>query len=238
VAVLAALALPTYVTVSLLLAGWRIPYEAGAVAFTEAPESLSAVMRQRRRWSYGTVEVVAKHAGAMLDPTRGRIGLLGLPWMLLSQVLLPVGGPLADAFLVYLLVVGNLGMAAAMLGLALALDMVMVCGVVLAEREDARLLLWAPFLRLVWRPLQLFAVFRSVRRWAHGDAELWRKMERYNTVEMPAARGVGRYVPSVPSAPEGERHRPAEVPLREAQDASFRCNSRRHGVGRRVLRHQ
>jgi hypothetical protein len=59
---------------------------------------------------------------------------------------------------------------------------------VLVEGEDPKLLLWAPFLRLVWRPLQLLAVFRSVRTWTHGGSERWRTMERYNTVEMPAPR--------------------------------------------------
>jgi cellulose synthase/poly-beta-1,6-N-acetylglucosamine synthase-like glycosyltransferase len=172
-------------TTALLLAGWRIPYEASAVAWTEAPERFSAVLRQRRRWSYGTVEVAAKHAGRMLDPGAGRVGLLGLPWMVASQVVLPVAGPLADVFLLYLLLVGDMGIAMVILGLALLIDLVVVAVAVLAEGEDRRLLLWVPFLRLVWRPLQLFAVFRSVGRWSLGGAERWRKIERYGTVELP-----------------------------------------------------
>jgi hypothetical protein len=145
-------------------------------------------MRQRRRWSFGTVEVVAKHAGAMFDPRTGRVGLLGLPWMLLTQVLLPLGGPLADAFLLYLAVVGDVGQAAVILALSIALELVMVTAAVLVEREDLRLLLWAPLLRLVWRPLQLVAVARSVRSWVHGDVGQWRTIERYNSVELPPTR--------------------------------------------------
>jgi len=176
-------------TFTLLAAGWRIPYEPAAVAWTEAPQRVSAVMRQRRRWSFGTVEVVAKHAGDMLDTTNGRVGLIGLPWTLLTQVLLPLGGPLADAFLVYLALVGDIGMALVILALAAALETVMIAVAVLVEKEDRRLLLWAPFLRLVWRPLQLLAVVRSVRSWAHGDEERWSTIERYNTVDVPV--GVG-----------------------------------------------
>jgi len=172
-------------TFALLAAGWRIPYEPNAIAWTEAPERISAVMRQRQRWSYGTVEVVAKHAGSLLDPTTGRVGLVGLPWTLLTQVLLPLGGPLADAFLVYLAAVGDYGTALLVLALAAALDTALIVVAVLVEREDRRLLWWAPCLRLVWRPLQLFAVIRSVRSWAHGDAEGWRTIERYNSVDVP-----------------------------------------------------
>jgi peptidoglycan-N-acetylglucosamine deacetylase len=173
-------------TVNLLAAGWRIPYEAAAVAWTEAPERVSAALGQRRRWAYGTFQVMAKHAGAMLDPTAGRVGLLGLPWMALSQVLLPIAGPLADLYLLYLVATGNRPLAALILGLAVVLDLAVAGAAVLAEREDPRLLLAAPLSRLVWRPLQLFAVIGSVRRWTHGDGQRWSKVERYNTVDVPA----------------------------------------------------
>ncbi|HMC81000.1 MAG TPA: glycosyltransferase family 2 protein, partial [Acidimicrobiia bacterium] len=201
-------------TFTLLAAGWRIPYEPAAVAWTEAPQRVSAVMRQRRRWSYGTVEVVAKHAGDLLDSTNGRVGLIGLPWTLLTQVLLPLGGPLADVFLLYLAAVGDIGVALVILALAAGLETVMIVVAVLVEKEDRRLLLWAPFLRLVWRPLQLLAVFRSVRSWAHGDSEGWRTIERYNTVDVPGPPlperqagdgvGVGLGQPYGPAVAGGE----------------------------------
>src|SRR5207253_2174307 len=114
------------VTVALLRGRWRIHYEPTAVAWTEAPEGVADALRQRRRWAYGNVEVLAKHAGSMLHPGEGRVGLLGLPWMLLSQVLLPVGGPLADAFLLYLIVVGNLTTAGAVLLLTLLAEIVLI----------------------------------------------------------------------------------------------------------------
>jgi hypothetical protein len=149
-------------------------------------------MRQRRRWSFGTVEVVAKHAASLLDTATGPVGLIGLPWTLLTQVLLPLGGPLADVFLVYLVAVGDFGIALIVLALAIVLETVMVAVAVMVEKEDRHLLLWTPFLRLVWRPLQLLAVVRSVRSWAHGDSERWRAIERYNTVPVPEVSLAGR----------------------------------------------
>ena len=174
-------------TVALLRGGWRVHYDPDAVAYTEAPEGVADVLRQRRRWSYGTVEVLGKHAGSMLRPGEGRVGFLGLPWMLLSQVLLPVLGPLADAFLLYLLVVGDLTTAAGVLGLTMLLELALTAAVVVAEGEDRRLLAVAPLLRLVWRPLQLFAVVGSVGRWIHGEPEPWRRVRRFNSVVVPAA---------------------------------------------------
>ena len=175
------------VTVALLRGGWRIHYEPAALAYTEAPEGAADALRQRRRWAYGNVEVLAKHSGSMFDRRAGRVGLIGLPWMLLSQVLLPVGGPLADAFLLYLLLVGRPGAVAALLGLSLVLDLVVTAAVVIGEREDPRLLVAVPLLRLVWRPLQLVAVFGSVVRWTRAEGEGWRPVRRLNSVVVPAS---------------------------------------------------
>ena len=173
-------------TIALLRGQWRIHYEPKAVAWTEAPETVRDALRQRRRWAYGNVQVLAKHAGLMLRPSEGRVGLLGLPWMLLSQVLLPVAGPLADAFLLYLLVVGRLGLAAGVLLLGLVVDVAVTAGVVIAGREDRRLLVAAPLLRLLWRPLTTFAVVGSTVRWVTGERVHWRRIRRRNSVVVPA----------------------------------------------------
>src|SRR5207302_1754760 len=142
-------------TAALQRAGWRIPYEPAAVALTEAPESLSDVVRQRRRWSYGTVQVVAKHRGALLEPEAGNIGLVGLPWNLLSSVILPVLGPFADLWLVYLVFTGQVGVAAAVLAVAVVADLAVAALAVAADGERWSLVALAPLLRLLWRPLQL-----------------------------------------------------------------------------------
>jgi len=176
-------------TVELLQAGWCIHYEPAALAYTEAPEGIGDVLRQRRRWAYGNVEVLAKHGRSMLHPSAGRVGLLGLPWMLLSQVLLPLGGPLADAFLLYLAVVGRFTTAAGLLLLALVMDLVVTAVVVVAEGEDGRLLGAIPLLRLFWRPLQLVAVGGSVVRWAKGQRQHWGRVRRRNTVIVPTSAG-------------------------------------------------
>ena len=179
-------------TVMLLLAGWRIVYEPAAVAWTEAPESTNDVIRQRRRWSYGTVEVAAKHAPTMLNGRHGRVGVIGLPWMVLSQVLLPLLGPVSDLFLLYLLVTGSSRLVLLLLAIGAALDLVVCAWAIALDHEDPRLLLWAPLLRYVWRPLQLLSVARSVRRWIRGQDDTWRRVHRYGTVPLSVA---GRRAP-------------------------------------------
>ena len=185
-------------TIALLRGRWRIHYEPRAVVWTEAPETVGDALRQRRRWAYGNIEVLAKHSGSMLRPSQGRVGLLGLPWMVLSQLLLPLGGPLTDAFLLYLLAVGRFGLAAGILLLGLAGDIAVTAVAVVGEREDRRLLLVAPLARFVWRPLTTLAVAGSAARWVTGEQERWRRVRRRNTVVVPApapARAPARSAP-------------------------------------------
>ncbi|MCA1841712.1 MAG: glycosyltransferase [Actinobacteria bacterium] len=170
-------------TAALQRAGWRIPYEPGAVAWTEAPECLGDVVRQRRRWSYGTVQVVAKHRRALLEPAAGNIGLVGLPWNLLTSVVLPAFGPFADLWLLYLVFSNEIGVAASVLAVAVAADLVVAALAVAADGERWSLVALAPLLRLLWRPLQLVVVIRSLRRWAVGADQHWDKVSRYDTVD-------------------------------------------------------
>jgi peptidoglycan/xylan/chitin deacetylase (PgdA/CDA1 family)/GT2 family glycosyltransferase len=177
-------------TVALLAAGWHIPYEPDAVAWTEAPQSVRDVIRQRQRWSYGTVEVVAKHAPRMMDPASGRVGLLALPWLLVTQVLLPLTGPLTDAFLLYLLALGQWGPAAGILGIALACDVAVVGSTLLIDGRHRSDIAYVPLMRLIWRPLQLAALVSSLLRWSHGRAQGWRRVKRHNTVVLPPPAGT------------------------------------------------
>ncbi|MBV9284031.1 MAG: glycosyltransferase, partial [Acidimicrobiia bacterium] len=178
-------------TVSLLRAGWRIPYEPAAVAYTEAPESMRHVLRQRRRWSFGTLQVVAKHGDAFLDPRSGRVGLVALPWLVITQVLLPLTGPFMDAYVLYLLFARQWETAALMALAAIAIDAAVMVMSVLMDGERKRDLALVPLVRVLWRPLQLAAVVLSVHRWLHGFSESWRRVPRYNTVPVPALASGG-----------------------------------------------
>src|SRR5207237_800481 len=52
--------------------GWRIETDSDAVGYTEAPDSFSALFRQRFRWAFGTLQCLWKHRRAV-----GRYGWFG-----------------------------------------------------------------------------------------------------------------------------------------------------------------
>ncbi len=85
-------------TMSLLESGWRIDYEDRALAFTEAPIDASGLMRQRFRWSFGTLQAVWKHRAAFVR--NKAMGLFALPNILIFQMLLPLVSPFIDIMFV------------------------------------------------------------------------------------------------------------------------------------------
>jgi poly-beta-1,6 N-acetyl-D-glucosamine synthase len=56
------------VTLRLLAARWQILFEPGAIAYTEAPEHLLDLLKQRYRWTRGILQAIRKHARALIDP--------------------------------------------------------------------------------------------------------------------------------------------------------------------------
>jgi cellulose synthase/poly-beta-1,6-N-acetylglucosamine synthase-like glycosyltransferase len=69
---------------------YRISFIPEPVCWTEAPETLAVLGRQRSRWQRGALETFAKHKDMMLDRRYGRIGAFGMGNMLLVDVLGPV----------------------------------------------------------------------------------------------------------------------------------------------------
>ena len=69
---------------------YRIDFIAEPVCWTECPDSLSVLGRQRARWQRGSLECFAKHKGMLFNPRYGRIGMIGFGHILLVDVLGPV----------------------------------------------------------------------------------------------------------------------------------------------------
>jgi cellulose synthase/poly-beta-1,6-N-acetylglucosamine synthase-like glycosyltransferase/peptidoglycan/xylan/chitin deacetylase (PgdA/CDA1 family)/spore germination protein YaaH len=81
-------------TMNLLEQGYQVIYEDQALAFTEAPVNMDGLMRQRFRWSFGILQAIFKHRGAIAK--RRAMGLFALPNTLIFQILLPLFSPFID----------------------------------------------------------------------------------------------------------------------------------------------
>ena len=81
-------------TMHLLEMRLKVDYEDRSLAFTEAPINASGLMRQRFRWSFGTLQAVWKHRAAFAR--NKAMGLFALPNILVFQMLMPLVSPFID----------------------------------------------------------------------------------------------------------------------------------------------
>ena len=87
-------------TIRLLRAGWRVLYDSTAIGWTEAPDSLRGLLKQRFRWTYGTLQCLWKHRHVTLKPRYKSLGLVAFPQTWLFLVLFSIVAPLVDLTLV------------------------------------------------------------------------------------------------------------------------------------------
>lgn len=92
-------------------AGWKVLCEPGAIARTEAPETIQAFMKQRLRWMFGTMQVAYKNRSAMWRAEPVGVGLFCLPNIIVFQFLFTLIAPLIDLVLLWTVLVAVRDMA-------------------------------------------------------------------------------------------------------------------------------
>ncbi len=127
-------------TLELLGAGWKIKYEPRAIAYTEAPEQLFTLLKQRYRWTRGILQALRKHRRLLFASGHGLAPRLTVACMMFESVLWPAMNVFANAFL--LLVAVRYG-TTRLLGLwwlqLTLLDAIGALFSAAAEKEDLRL---------------------------------------------------------------------------------------------------
>ena len=68
---------------------YRVEFIPEPVCWTEAPESLAVLGRQRARWQRGALETFSKHRDMLFNPRYGRIGFVGFGQILVTDVIGP-----------------------------------------------------------------------------------------------------------------------------------------------------
>ncbi|MEV5309541.1 bifunctional polysaccharide deacetylase/glycosyltransferase family 2 protein [Streptomyces sp. NPDC052610] len=181
------LAEDTDITIALHRAGWRVVYQEHARAWTEAPGSLKQLWSQRYRWSYGTMQALWKHRKALTDKgPSGRFGRVGLPLVVIFQIVTPVFAPLIDVFTVYSMVFVDF--RAALLAWLAVLGVQLLCAAYAfrLDREKYRYLLMMPLQQLAYRQMMYLVLIHSCVTALTGGRLRWQKLKRTGEVGTPA----------------------------------------------------
>lgn len=182
------LAEDTDVTMAVLRAGYRVVHEERARAWTEAPATVQDLWKQRYRWSYGTLQCMWKHRGALTDRRPGgrRLGRVGIPYMAAFQVLMPLLAPAIDLLAVFALLTGEGATVLAVWGGFAALQLVLTAYALRLDGESLRPLWSLPLQQLLYRQLIYLVVLQSIASAVAGARLPWHKLQRTGDVVVPA----------------------------------------------------
>ena len=191
-------------TIAIQRAGWRVACDPEAVAWTESPETVRALFKQRFRWAFGTLQALWKHRGIWREREARGLARVGLPQAWLFQLGFALVSPFIDlALLANIAVTGfralNMGAGAiggeliAMAGFWCAFTAVdLSCGA-LAYRLDYKPQRFAPLRLLLqrvgYRQLMYLVVLKAVCCALTGPRVGWGKLERSGTQLLRRAEG-------------------------------------------------
>lgn len=176
------LAEDTDLTLMLHRHGYQVRYVPEAIAMTEAPENLSGIIKQRMRWSFGTMQCLWKHADLIFNPRMKWLGWMSLPSIWFFQVFLVALVPFVDLLLILSLCLGNGAAVLPFMGLFLGVDLMLAVVASRIEREPMSRV-WMIFpMRILYRPLLAYVVWKSLLKVFRGAWMTWNRVERRGSV--------------------------------------------------------
>ncbi len=184
-------------TIAIQRAGWRVQYDQYAVAWTEAPETMRALAKQRFRWAFGTLQCLWKHRSAIGRSAPRGLGWVGLPQAIVFQILLAAISPIIDLALLVSFAVTYLDVQAhgwaqtshdvyTMLAFWLvftAIDLLAATIAFALERRERWRLLWLLIpQRIGYRQVMYYVVLKAIAQALRGPMVGWGKLQRTGRV--------------------------------------------------------
>ena len=197
--------------------GMRVRYADDAIAYTEAPDTLGSLIRQRFRWSFGTLQSVWKHKRIAFRPKYGALGMIAMPNVWIFQLFYTAISPLADLLFAWSLLsvllaryqhgdryaLTNLEDVLKLYLIFLVVDWLAAVVAFLMEPGEEKALTWLVLIqRFVFRQTMYWVVVKSIAAALRGHVVGWGKLERKGMTLLPTTAHPTSPVTAHPHIPE------------------------------------
>jgi cellulose synthase/poly-beta-1,6-N-acetylglucosamine synthase-like glycosyltransferase len=168
---------------------YRIGFVPDPICWTEVPENLRVLRRQRTRWQRGLIDTVLRHRAMIGRPRYGAVGMVSLPGFLMFEMISPVVELSGYLLLPVLWTLGLLNASIAVTFFALAILYMILISALSVLLEDmvfrryprildlGRLLIGAVLENFGFRQLTVWWRVRAFWEYWRGDLS-WGAMER------------------------------------------------------------
>ncbi len=160
----------------------RIVYVPQAIGWTEAPETVRTLARQRFRWAYGTLQCLWKHRDIVFNWNYRALGWFSLPSVWFFQIILVAVTPMVDLFLIVSLLFGAWEALLPFVVIFLAMDVILATLACILEREPISRAWRILPMRLIYRPMLSYCIWKAILRGIKGAWVSWGKLERTASV--------------------------------------------------------
>ncbi|MEO7104388.1 MAG: bifunctional polysaccharide deacetylase/glycosyltransferase family 2 protein, partial [Gemmatimonadaceae bacterium] len=180
--------------------GVLVRYADDAIAYTEAPDTLKTLIRQRFRWSFGTLQSIWKHRHITFRPKYGALGMIAMPNVWIFQLFYTAISPLADILFAWSLLsvllaryqhgdryaLSNLEDVLKLYLIFLVVDWLAAVVAFLMEPGEEKALTWLVIIqRFVFRQTMYWVVIKSIAAALRGHVVGWGKLERKGMTLLP-----------------------------------------------------
>ncbi len=169
-------------TLTVRASGWKIIYEPHAISYTEAPETLYQLLKQRYRWTRGILQSFRKHRRHILSPNLDFRDSLVLWTLFYEAIIWPIMNIFANLFFISVALVFGLATTIALWWASIALlDVMTALSCVAVDRERLGLVPYALLYRIVFILIVDVTKLGATIEEILGLRMTWGKLERIGT---------------------------------------------------------
>jgi cellulose synthase/poly-beta-1,6-N-acetylglucosamine synthase-like glycosyltransferase/peptidoglycan/xylan/chitin deacetylase (PgdA/CDA1 family)/spore germination protein YaaH len=167
-------------TLRFLREGYRVRACNDALAFTEAPETLHMLIKQRFRWSFGIMQSFWKHHDMMFTKNKPNMSWILLPHLLIFQLLLPLFSPLVDVIFIISLFMPKSEIIVVLYFAYFLLDLIIANVAFRFDREKFSFANTGHLFiqRIVYRQFLWYVLLKSYLRAIKGELAAWGILKR------------------------------------------------------------
>ena len=178
------LAEDTDMTLTLIQKGYKVSLEEKAKAYTEAPEDIKSLVKQRHRWCYGILQCLWKHKNALFNSKCKSLGFFAMPSMLLFQYVFLTLSPIGDIYFIFGMFTKSANKLLVFYLIFLIVDYISAVFAFNLENENRKPLKWLLIQRILYRLIMVHVVVKSLISVVVGKVVGWNKLKRKESVKM------------------------------------------------------
>lgn len=149
------------VTVKVLKAGGVIKSSNTSTAYTEAPQSLHDLQKQRGRWYHGNIQVVLRHSDALANKRFVFLNKIALPYMVLSMFVLPIAGLVVVANAIIGIFAGDAIFVIVSFALFILLSHLQSALAIRIDGDDPKLIAYSTFMVIGYKQITDFLLLKA-----------------------------------------------------------------------------